>query len=69
MRTKPGQMWENSDKVLMVEANGTPSTFNIAEFTSSDFSIIGASTVNEKDLENHLSSGLYMLSNKKLILK
>lgn len=64
---EPGKAYENNDRVVFVEANGTPFTFDVLEVSVSTLSVLRAGTINRQDLEKDFTE--YVSSKKRLVLK
>jgi len=61
-----GQTWANEKKLLQVEANGTPTTFTVAEFNLGNLRISSATMMDKNKLCNHLRGNNYQISMKKM---
>lgn len=63
-----GTTWEKEDSLLQIEANGTPTTFNVAEFSIDNLNLKRAFETPVDDLGFLLRKEGYTKSNKKLCL-
>jgi len=69
IEVKSGQTWENSKRVLQIQTNGTPTSFNVAEFSLPDLKISLAEQMDTDRLCEHIHSNGFGLSEKRIFLK
>lgn len=66
---RAGQTWDNGRRLLQVQANGTPATFKIGEFTVPGLRVAGAYEMDGLKLGRKLKNNGFGLSDKKIVLR
>lgn len=65
--SKQAETWENQSTLLHITANGTPTSFNVAQFSLSDLRMVDAKTMSNRSLQTHLKTNKFVPSKRKLI--
>ena len=66
---EPGQTWMSGSRVLQVQANGTPTTFKVAEFTVPGLRIVDAFEMDKEKLSRKLESNGFSLYDKRFVIR
>lgn len=65
---RAGQTWSNGQKLLQIEANGSPTSFNVAEFSIPGLEVLNVVSMGFEQLCDRLTSETYGPSDRRIVL-